>query len=186
MTMLILIRHAETLPVAGIPAHQWQLTEQGAEASQAIAAELARYQLEAIYTSTETKAIVTGTIIAQQLTIPCQSVQDLEETHRAATDLLDRDTFRQAVHHAMQHPDELLFGDETFAAARHRFIKRAWHLLQQHPQQAIALVSHGRVLSMVMAILLNRDPVTIWDTLKMPDYTVFQRLQLEPIMEQYR
>jgi broad specificity phosphatase PhoE len=185
MAVLVFIRHAETLPVAGIPAHLWQLTEQGAKASQTIAAELLPYALQAIYTSTEAKAIVTGTIIAQQLAIPCQTVPDLEETHRAATDLLDRDAFQRAVHRAMQHPAELLFGDETFAAARSRFLKRTRHLLQAHPDQSIALVSHGRILSMVMAVLQEREPFTVWDTLRMPDYIVFQRHQIEPIMEQH-
>ena len=45
-------------------------------------------------------------------------------------------------------------------------------LLAQHPDETIALVSHGRVLSMVLAQFSGEDPVSIWDSLKMPAYAV--------------
>lgn len=173
MNTLVLIRHAETQPIDGISAHDWQLTEQGMQASQQLARQLTAFQLGAIYTSTEAKAITTGAIIAEMLNIPCQTAPDLQETRRDAADLLTREAFQQAVHTAMQQPDEQHFGEETFAAARDRFLNRTVQLLAAHPAESIALVSHGRVLSMVLAHLLGDDPVAIWSDLTMPDYLAF-------------
>ncbi|MEM9952652.1 MAG: histidine phosphatase family protein [Chloroflexota bacterium] len=174
MTTLILIRHAPTRPNPSLSADQWQLTDASEVLCQQLAQEIKDYNVSKIYMSHEAKAIQTANYVALALgDIPTQIANDLHETERKTNKFYESQVkFRQAVMRAMQSPDELLFGDETFTDARQRFALAIKHLAKQHTDETIGIVSHGRVLSLYLWQIMNESPMTIWQHLKMPAFAV--------------
>lgn len=173
MANLILIRHSMVQPNPELNSHEWGLVEEGREACKILVEKLRPYAIRQIYSSQEAKARETGQILADALGLSCEIAPDLAETKREGLDFMANSAeFRQQVREAMRRPDEKLFGEERFADARERFLNAMERLLCQHPNETIALVSHGRVLSMVLAQFTGEDPVSIWDSLKMPAYAI--------------
>jgi broad specificity phosphatase PhoE len=173
MAELILIRHSISQPHPEQNSHEWLLTDEGRAKCKIVAEKLRPYPIRQIYTSAESKAVETGKIVAEILELPSAIATDLGETKREGLDLMaNLGDFKAQVREAMRRPDEKLFGEETFSEARERFLKEMNGLLAKHPNETIALVSHGRVLSMVLAQFSGEDPVSIWDSLKMPAYAV--------------
>jgi broad specificity phosphatase PhoE len=173
MASLIFIRHSISQPSPELNSHEWPLTDEGRVKCKILAEKLRPYAIRQIYTSTEAKAVETGQIVADILDLPCSIAPDLAETRREGLDMMaNMADFKAQVREAMRQPDEKLFGEERFSDARERFLNEMTRLLAQHPAETIALVSHGRVLSMVLAQLRDEDPISIWDSLKMPAYAV--------------
>lgn len=174
MTTLILIRHAPTQPDATISADQWQLTADSQALCSALAIQLTEYNITRLITSHEHKAKQTGKYVADTLgSIAISEAGNLHETERKSKTFYNsQDDFREAVVSAMQNPDELLFGDETFSKARQRFSDAIQQIVTQYPDETIGVVSHGRILAMYLATLMSQSPVSIWQQLKMPAYAV--------------
>lgn len=170
---LILIRHSISQPSPELNSHDWPLTDEGRAKCKILAEKLRPYPIRQIYTSAEAKAIETGQIIAEILDLPTAIAADLGETKRIGLDMnASVAEFKAEVREAMRRPDEQLFGEEGFSDARERFLNEMNRLVAQHPEETIALVSHGRVLSMVLAQFSDEDPISIWESLKMPAYAV--------------
>lgn len=174
MTTIILIRHAPTQPDKNQHSTKWQMTDDAQKLCHALAKQLSDYEPGKIYTSTEVKAQATGRFIAEKLdNIPVEIVDNLQETQRQSKKFYDsQNEFHAAVRKAMLSPDEVLFGDETFADARKRLAEQVATLVKQHPDDTIVIVSHGRILSMYLAKLMRQLPVSIWGKLQMPAYAV--------------
>jgi|GEM_PF-1926988 len=174
MTTIILIRHAPTQPDKNQHSTQWQLTDEAQTLCHALAKEIEGYKLRKIYTSTEPKAQATGQFVAEKVgNIPVEIAENLHETERESKQFYEsQDEFREAVKQAMLSPDELLFGDETFAGAGKRLAKQIKSLAKQNPDETIGIISHGRILAMYLTGLVGESPVEIWEKLQMPAYAV--------------
>jgi broad specificity phosphatase PhoE len=173
MSKLILIRHSISKQQPDVNASEWTLTQAGKILCEILAKQLFSFSIKHIYTSEEAKASLTGKIVADALNIPCEKVPNLQETRRDSSVFFDsQDEFRAKVRDAMQNPDELRFGDETFADARKRFSAQVDALIQDNLNETLAIVTHGRVMSIYLGHILKRDPVEIWDALAMPAYAV--------------
>ena len=173
MPFLILIRHSITKQDARVNSRDWTLTEEGQKLCKSLAEELRDYDISRIYSSQETKAYLTGKIVADVLKIPCEKASNLEETHRKTVPYFDSlQEFKESIRTAMKSPDDLLFGEETFADARKRLSAQIDSLLEKHPGQTLAIVTHATVLSVYLGHILGRDPVEIWNTMGMPAYIV--------------
>ena len=173
MTHLILIRHSQTQQQKDMNSHQWQLTETGRERCQILAEQLRLHEIDRIFTSEEPKAQLTGQLVADVLHIPCETAPDLHETKRDSVGYFEHIAeFQAAVEAAMLEPDKLLFGEETFTDARTRLANQIDTLLQQYPDETLALVSHGTVLALYLAQLSGDGAVGIWQSLDMPAYAV--------------
>jgi broad specificity phosphatase PhoE len=180
MAELILVRHSISQPNPEINSHEWGLSEVGREACKILAEKLRPYAIRQIYSSAEAKAVETGQILAACLDLSCETAPDLGETRREGIDFVANAVdFKEQVREAMRRPSERLFGEESFQAARERFVTAMELLLSEHPDETIALVSHGRVLSMVLAQFSGEDPVSIWDSLRMPAYAVLSLAEKE-------
>ena len=173
MTHLILIRHSQTQQQKDVNAHQWQLTDTGRERCQILAEQLRPYGIDRIFTSEEPKAQLTGQLVADVLHVPCETASDLHETKRETVGYFEHITdFQAAVEAAMLAPDKLLFGEESFTAARKRLANQIDTLLQQYPDETLAVVSHGTILALYLAQLSGNGAVGIWQSLAMPAYAV--------------
>lgn len=173
MPNLIFIRHSISKQEPDVSSHTWTITEEGKNLCKTLAEQLREYDISRIYTSEETKAYLTGKIVADTLNISCEKVPNVQETRRDTVSFFDSlQEFKETVRTAMRNPDELLFGEEIFTDARKRFAAQVDILFEQHPDETLAIATHGAVLSMYLGHILDRDPVEIWDAMGMPAYVV--------------
>jgi broad specificity phosphatase PhoE len=173
MRHLILIRHSQTKQQANVNSHAWQLTDEGRKRCELLAEELRSYSIDRIVTSEEAKAALTGQLVADVLAIPCESAPNLHETKRETVGYFEREAdFRASVQAAMNEPDKLLFGEETFTDARERLAEQLDTLLEQYPDETLAIVTHGTVMALFLAHISEQDIVSLWNSLDMPAYAV--------------
>lgn len=173
MTQIILIRHSETKQNPQASSHTWQLTKRGRERCESLGKKLKPCGVSRIITSEEQKAILTGQLTADVLDIPCETAPALGETKRDTLPYFDKiEDFWAAIENGMRHPDDLVFGEETFTDARTRFANSIDALVAKYPDDKLAIVTHGTVMSLYVSHLTGEDVYTFWRSLQMPTYAI--------------
>jgi broad specificity phosphatase PhoE len=176
---VILVRHSTSQPVEGLDAQRWSLSPEGLEQAKALAPHLVPYRPSIVFSSYERKAVQTAEIIAGALDVPHVLWPGLHEHERTAVPYFDRQTFLALVRRFFDRPDELVFGQETAERALTRFQTALYDLLDAYPRRSLAVVSHGTVLTLLLAPMLGVAPFALWDRLGMPAYAVLTRESLE-------
>ena len=170
---LILVRHSLPEFVAGVPASQWRLSAEGRRRCERLAGQLVAYDLAAIVTSEEPKAVETGRIVARILDLPCESAPGLDEHDRGVVKAIGgQDEFRAQVAQLFGRPAELVMGYETADQAHARFATAVNRLVAEHPSGNLAIVSHGTVMTLFIARANHLDPVPFWRSLGLPAFVV--------------
>lgn len=172
MTTIIFIRHAPTTINKDIPAKNWSLTANSRVLCTILAQKIKHHNIKQIYTSSEKKAQLTGQYIADELELKNLTISPNIQETASSTFYETQAEFREKVKLAMQYPHELRFGTETFHDAKSRFSAQVENLAQQHLNQTIAIVTHGRILSMYLGDIMQEAPEIIWDRLQMPAFAV--------------
>lgn len=176
MPEIVFIRHSISQQEPGRSAHEWVLTPEGRAACVVLAARLQPVHLTRIYSSDEPKAQQTAAETALILGIPWATAADLHETRRNHAPFYARhEDFIAAIQTAMQQPDTLCFGEERFVDAQQRFTAAVEALCALHPDETIAVVTHGTVLALALAAWTGQDAFTLWRALKMPAYARLKR-----------
>jgi len=170
---LVLVRHSLPEMVAGVPASQWQLSEEGRRRCETLGKRLAAYSLAVIVSSREPKAVETGQIVAHLLGLPFEAADDLHEHEREIVKSIgSREEFQARVASFFEHPSELVFGHETADQAHARFAAAVARVLELHPHGNPAIVAHGTVMTLFIARANGLDPVTFWKSLDLPAFAV--------------
>lgn len=153
---------------------QWQLSENGRILAQQLAPKLADYTPTRVITSHEAKAIETGQIIADHLQLPCHSADDLQEHDRRGVPFFEsQQDFFAAVNRFFNQPDELVFGNETAVQARERLSTAVIQQIAQHPDDTLAIVSHGTVITLFLTHHNPQlDTIPFWQSLTLPSALV--------------
>lgn len=169
MKQLILIRHAEPAIVQGESPRLWHLSTEGREQAILTAQMLQSTQLwpDKIITSHELKALETGQIIGSTLHVPVESADDLHEHDRTGEPFYPGEVFMQKVTQFFAHADQLVFGRESADSAFGRFNDAVQRCLDENPDDLLAIVAHGTVLSLYTGRKMGIDPFTFWKSLKM-------------------
>jgi broad specificity phosphatase PhoE len=174
MPNLIFIRHSQSQPDPGKPPRLWSLTGEGRRRCEPLAEQLFPYNLKRIITSTETKAIETGQLVAQRLEIPCRTMENLHEHERETAPFFNtREEFLAAVGSLFARPTELVFGDEAALQAQRRFEGAVEAVLAAYPRENIAIVTHGTVLSLFASQHIGQKAYPFWKSLGMPAIVAF-------------
>lgn len=170
---LVLVRHAPTVPVAGVNSAQWELDPTAARLTGVLAQVLAvRYPVDMVVTSPEPKAVGTGRTLAAGLKVRAVTAPDLEEHHRKRTALMAEEQWQRTLKRFFGSPHVLLFGQETGAEARRRFERGLRAVQHTHAGQRLAVVSHATVLTLLLAGPNGLAPYDLWRTFKMPEALV--------------
>ncbi len=170
---LVLVRHSLPEFVTGVPASHWQLSEEGRRRSHRLADRLAAYDLAAVVTSAEPKAVETGQIVADSLDLSLETAPGLHEHERGVVRSTgDREAFQAQVSQLFERPDELVFGTETADQAHDRFAGAVAAVIERHPQGNLAIVAHGTVMALFVARATGLDPVPFWRSLGLPAFAV--------------
>lgn len=174
MRNLVFIRHSQSQPDPSIPSSQWWLTKEGQRRCKPLADLLSPYNLDLIVSSAEPKASETGQLVAQRLGVPCLLMDNLHEQERETAPFFDsKAEFQEAITNLFARPTELVFGEETGLEARDRFARTVKSIFTTYPQENIAIVSHGTVLSLFASQFTEQKTVTFWQNLGMPAFVAF-------------
>lgn len=206
---LVLLRHARSLPQAGLPAALWTLAPGAMEETAALGRALAAVPLKVapssegrgagappttsgsgidlVIASREIKALATARSLAHSLAAEVGTAPGLEEHHRADEPLVEPDEFQRAMRRFFASPETLVFGDETANEAAARFRAAVTSVLASQPGRRLAIVSHGTVMTLLLAAPNGLDPYALWSSLAMPeafvvrssDWRIFERLKVE-------
>ena len=87
-------------------------------------------------------------------------------------ELLPGGEFESAVAELFARPEELVFGDETATQALTRFREAVDRFLETHPDENVVLISHGRVITLLVADYAGVDPFPFWRRLGLPSFVV--------------
>lgn len=166
---LILIRHSLPHFQPEVPASQWQLSEEGFRRASLIPQHLIPYNPSRIISSQELKARQTAQVIALALNLPIQVVPGLHEHERPqAAGQTSSEQFETLLANFFAHPDQLIFGTESADQAYARFTNTINQLISAYPQETLAIVTHGTVISLFVSHNCSLDPFEFWKRLGLP------------------
>lgn len=163
-TRFTLITHPEVRIDPAVPVPRWPLSERGRARMQAALAQPWVGELQAVYSSTEQKAVDGATILADHLGLRCQIVDALGENDRSATGFLAPPEFERTADAFFAHPSESVRGWETAQAAQARMVAAvATIAAREAGRTAVAIVAHGAVGTLLYCHLQGLPIARRWD-----------------------
>ncbi|GAB4307517.1 MAG: histidine phosphatase family protein [Phototrophicales bacterium] len=173
---LILIKHAMPKIDPQHASAMWELGRDGINGSKIFGQKLKTRHVTRIITSHEKKAIQTGMIAAQVLGVPCVARDYLHEHDRRGVPYYDRDTFYKMVKRFFDVPDQLVFGHETADAARQRFETAVKAALTEFPEDRLAIVAHGTVITLFVGKYNQQIRLfEFWKQLDLPSMVILSQ-----------
>jgi len=166
---LILVRHGRPAIDPDTPPTTWPLCAEGRAAVEALAEKLVTYRPVAVATSPEPKAKETADIIAARLGLTVDIDPGLHEHKRRHLSFGTEADFRDKIARIFASPNQPVGGIETALEACDRLAET----LARHKARPLVAVTHGTVLSLYVAKLLDLDAHDLWRNLHTPDAFVF-------------
>ncbi len=170
-TRFILIRHGQTEWNRGAERFRGRadlpLNETGHTQAQKIAARLAKENIAAIYSSPLQRALQTVKPLADELHLAVQQHSGLLDIDFGALEGMTVDEARVAfptvIEKWLAAPGHVKFPKgEAFKAMRTRIIAMLDELVEKHPGETIALVTHKVVCGATLCVVLGMDADALW------------------------
>jgi broad specificity phosphatase PhoE len=172
MRKVILIRHSAPEIDPTLPARDWRLSATGRQRCAGLARALRPHQPTRIATSSEKKSIETAQLVAAELEIPWFESTDLHEHDRSNVGFLPSEQFSASIARFYDQPTQLVFGRETAEQSYQRFAGGVADVIQQYPEDTIAIIAHGTVISLFVARTTGVEPLPLWKRLGLPSFIV--------------
>jgi len=163
MTTILLIRHAvndyvKTGQLAGwIPGIH--LNDEGQSQAEALGRRLGNIPIQQLYSSPLERALETAQAIQRHQTrLEIRVSEPIAEVRYGDWEGMSLATLRQRKMWTLlqEHPAQVGFPNgETLRAAQTRAVDEIERLIKKHPQEMMALVSHGDIIRMVLAHYLG-------------------------------
>jgi broad specificity phosphatase PhoE len=179
MPNLILIKHSMPDLVPTMRPNQWHLSAEGQARCRSLAERLAPYAPQALYTSDEVKAMETGRLIGPALGLAPTEHPNVHENEREGVDFPEWSVIENGIRQFYAVPDRIVFGSESADHAYERFDAALQALLGVHPDQTVAVVTHGTVIANWVARKTRTDPYDLWKRLSPPGFVVLSRPDLQ-------
>lgn len=170
---VVLVRHGTPDIEKGVPAAEWKLSACGRDATISLAQSLRGYVFDAIASSPESKAMGTAEAIAFQLGLAVETEPGFSEHLRRSVGFLTQEELGSAIARLFNHPDNLVFGEETASQAYARFCA-ALERQSDRGAHDILVVTHGTIMSIYLSRVLNFDPLPFWRSLNMPAAVILE------------
>ena len=163
------IRHANVVRDTAVSSDQWELSENGRLRARQLARQINEPPVR-LFASRELKAIQTAQEMAAVWGVPWSMLDGIHEHERGSNQYIDDpQAFQTAVSQFLKHPDQRTFGSETAIEAANRLQTAVFQLRALYPQETVAVVTHGRILT---AYLSQQDPTmdatAFWQALPLP------------------
>ena len=173
MSTLILIKHAPPRVDPTIPTDQWPPSDKGRALCRPLANQLSPHGPTIVISSTEPKAIETAAELSRHLNIPTDTAPNLHEHNRSNVPHMQSRDFISMMELFFRKPNDLVLGRETAQAASDRLHTAINTIVQTHPNQTSAIVTHGTVLALFLARHNpDRNPFLLWRQLGLPSFAV--------------
>jgi broad specificity phosphatase PhoE len=170
---LILVKHSLSEIRLDVPAAEWALSSEGRRRAKILAKRLAPHHPHLIGASVEPKAQQTAVIVSEELGKPMEIFEGIHEQERSSRELSSsEEAFEKEVAKLFARPDELVYGEETASQALRRFRSAVDGVVDAHGGEDIALVSHGRVISLYVADYAGIEPFSFWKRLGLPSFVI--------------
>ncbi len=171
MTTLILIRHGETdwnLEGRYTGQSDIPLNARGLQQAEALASKLCATKIVAIYSSDLLRASQTALRLQAGNDIPLHLDPRLREIHQGEWEGLYLDEiqarYRQAWEKRKNAPLEVAPpGGETVGEVRQRVLEAIREIINRHPQETVAIVSHGLALGIIQVETRGLPIESVWD-----------------------
>jgi broad specificity phosphatase PhoE len=185
MTKLVLVKHAPPEIVDDVASHRWVLSEAGRHRCAWLASQLADQGVARLYASLEPKALETAALVAVRLDLDVRPRRDLHENDRTGLGFLPMDDLRARIGRFFNEPSTLVMGTETAEAAGRRFEAAVRGLQAEAGDAGAAVVTHGTVLTTLVARHNPVEAFAFWDSLTVPSLVVLDgdsfRLDGQPV-----
>ncbi len=169
MAKLLVVRHAAVHIDYAVPPAWWELSDLGRRRAQDLARDGPWQGIARIYHSAELKAVATAEIISRETGIPTACARALGELGMPF--IPSRDEYIRRWERYLAGADEEAF--EPWTAATQRIVHGIQDLVARWPGQSVAIVSHGRILTVFFSHLLRRRlTVADWQSIDLPDWSV--------------
>ncbi|MFX1416190.1 MAG: histidine phosphatase family protein [Promethearchaeota archaeon] len=159
ITLIHLLRHAETKLDPSVPADRWHVSEVGMESAEVLASSGVFDSVDMIVTSAEDKAFETAVPFAKRIDVEITRDSSFNELNRGTGPLTSPEEYLERVRTALGDPESSTSGWETAVNALGRFKQGIDAVGSETGARSILLVSHGLVLSLYFAHLLNKEEV---------------------------
>lgn len=155
-TTIIFLRHADTKKDPLVNAILWELSEKGERQAESIVKIEIMHLVSAIYSSHEEKAVLTSAPLAKYLGLEINRLAYFNEVLRGDK-FLSKEEFEHEKKRQLQDLNYSAFGGESGIEALNRFKQGVEVISQKHPQETILVVTHGTILNIYFADLLNAN-----------------------------
>ena len=175
MAKLVLVKHAPPVLDPDVASPRWVLSEAGRERCGWLADQLKARGVGALYASLEPKALETAALAGVRLGLDVRARLDLHENDRTGLAFGTAEVLRARIRAFLERPGERVMGEETATQALERFEAAIRRLLAETPGQSVAVVTHGTVLTLLVA---RYNPITaydFWNGLSLPSLVTLDR-----------
>lgn len=170
MTKLILIRHGRTLwNSSGKFQGQSdiELSQEGISQAEKLAENFPVTHIDRVYSSNLKRAYITGEIIAKKFNVPIIKDKRLCEVSFGSWEGLTYDEIHEKwpneIETMFSTPDVLTMPEgESFAQVQKRGVEALLDIVNQHPDETIAITAHGGILRTLLAYTLHMPLRYIW------------------------
>ena len=170
--LVILVKHSLPDIVQNIPAHAWELSDEGRKLVEKLAERLKQYQPEIIASSVEPKARETAELLCKSLGVDIVVLDGLHEHERNGVPFYPKREFQSLMRLLFEKPDVLVFGNESATQALMRFRESVDLVMNLYDDKRMAIVSHGTVISLFVSLLTGVDGYQLWSDLGLPSFVV--------------
>jgi len=154
VSRVLFVTHPEVHEDPAVPVTEWELTADGRERMRRFAAGPDVRGVGVVWSSRERRAADAAAILAGQLGVEPQTLEQLAENDRSSTGHLPPELFEPAVHAFFGEPLLSHRGWETAAAAQDRIADALETVLARSPAGGdVAIVSHGGVGTLLLCRL---------------------------------
>jgi broad specificity phosphatase PhoE len=174
MVKVILVKHSQPEVTAGVPSSRWVLSEEGRARCSGLAGVLRAEGVSRLYSSLEPKALETAALVAVDLGLSVSPRSGLQENDRSGLVFAPIETLRAIVRRFFDAPSEVVMGQESAEAALSRYHSAVRELMADSTSDAVAVVTHGTVLSLLVSRHNPIEPFALWESLGSPSYVVLE------------
>lgn len=168
---LLLVKHSQVNHNGDQKSKDWTLSAEGIARCDALAKHLAPYAPKQVFSSALPRAQQTATLVAPALgDIPVVSNALLNEHSRESNAPYTTNAdFKARVKALFAQPEKIMYGDESAHQALKRFSQGIEFIIKNvEPNENIAVVAHGTVITLFVAQHNNIDAYAFWQKLHLP------------------
>lgn len=171
MKLLILVRHSSPAAIPGLSPKQQPLSEEGRLRCALLASRLIRYDPGLVIAVPGRKTAETGRILADILSTPFETMENLQE-HDRENQNLSKEEDEARVARYFGEPDHLVFGLQTANQSYRSFCDAIDELAIKYPEDNLVVVAFGAVMTLVVSRANELAPMPLWKSLDLPSFVV--------------